>query len=130
MSAVGLLMLSGASGDFESSGDGLVFVCACAFAVHILVTARAVGRFEVGALVAVQLTVCGLFCLTVAALSGDLEAPHGATVWSALMVTSLVASALGFLVQSYTQQHAPPARTALPSRSSRGCRQRRGSGPR
>jgi drug/metabolite transporter (DMT)-like permease len=113
VSAVGLLMLSGASGDFELSGDGLVFVCACAFAVHILVTARAVGRFDVGALVAIQLTACGLFCFAVAALGGNLAAPRGGTVWSALIVTSLVASAVGFLVQSYAQQHAPPARTAL-----------------
>jgi drug/metabolite transporter (DMT)-like permease len=113
VSALGLLMLSGASGDFELSGDGLVFVCACAFAVHILVTARAVERFDVGALVGIQLTACGLFCFAVAALGGDLAAPRGATVWTALIVTSLVASALGFLVQSYAQQHAPPARTAL-----------------
>jgi drug/metabolite transporter (DMT)-like permease len=34
-------------------------------------------------------------------------------VWSALLVTSLVASALAFLVQSYAQQHALPVRTAL-----------------
>jgi drug/metabolite transporter (DMT)-like permease len=113
VSAIGLLLLSGAGGDFTLSGDGVVFLCACAFALHILVTARAVERYDVGALVAVQLGVCGLFCLVVAALSGDLEAPRGATEWSALVVTSLVASALGFLVQSYAQQHASPARTAL-----------------
>ncbi len=41
------------------------------------------------------------------------EAPEGSTVWSALIVTSLVASALGFFVQTYAQQHAPPERTAL-----------------
>ena len=34
-------------------------------------------------------------------------------MWSALIVTSLVASALGFFVQTYAQQHAPPERTAL-----------------
>jgi drug/metabolite transporter (DMT)-like permease len=113
VSAVGLLLLSGASGNFELSGDGVVFLCACAFAFHILVTARAVERFHIGALVAVQLGVCGLFCLVAAAIGGDLEAPRGASVWSALIVTSLIASALGFLVQSYAQQHAPPARTAL-----------------
>jgi drug/metabolite transporter (DMT)-like permease len=113
VSAVGLLLLSGASGDFKLSGDGVVFLCACAFALHILVTARAVERFNVGALVAVQLGVCGVFCLLVAAIAGDLEAPRGATVWSALIVTSLFASALGFLVQSYAQRYASPARTAL-----------------
>jgi drug/metabolite transporter (DMT)-like permease len=34
-------------------------------------------------------------------------------VWSALAVTAIFASALGFFVQTYAQQHAPPARTAL-----------------
>jgi drug/metabolite transporter (DMT)-like permease len=52
-------------------------------------------------------------CLLVAAVAGQLEAPEGRTVWSALVVTSLVASALGFFVQTFAQQHAPPARTAL-----------------
>ena len=91
-----------------------MFLCACAFAAHILVTARAVRRYDVGALVAVQLGVCGLVCLAVAAVAGDSSRrPRGATVWSALLVTSLVASALGFLVQSYAQQRISPARTAL-----------------
>jgi len=113
VSALGLFLLSGASGDASLRGDGLVFLCACAFAVHILVTERAVRRHDVGALVAVQLTACGVFCLAVAAVAGDLEAPRGATVWSALVVTSLVASALGFMVQSYAQRVISSARTAL-----------------
>jgi drug/metabolite transporter (DMT)-like permease len=113
VSALGLLLLSGVGGDFKLSGDGLEFVCACSFAMHILVTGRAVRRFDVGALVAIQLGACGLFCLFAAAIGGDLEAPRGATVWSALIVTSLFASALGFLVQSYAQRHATPSRTAL-----------------
>jgi drug/metabolite transporter (DMT)-like permease len=113
LSAFGLALLSGAGGKFHLNGDGLVFVCACAFAFHILLTARAVRRFDIGALVAVELTACGLFCLAYAAFSGELTQPRGATVWSALIVTSLVASALGFLVQSYAQRYASPSRTAL-----------------
>ena len=112
-SAAGLYLLSGGSGDFNLRGDGLVLLCAVAFAAHILVTARAVRSHDVGALLAVQLGVCGLACLAIAAPAGELEAPAGWTVWSALIVTSLVASALGFFVQTYAQQHAPPARTAL-----------------
>jgi drug/metabolite transporter (DMT)-like permease len=112
-STVGLFLLSGAGGEFRLAGDGLVFLCACAFAAHILITSEAVGRHEWGALVAVQLLACGVFCLLVAGVGGKLEAPRGATVWSALLVTSLVASALGFLVQTYAQQHTAPARTAL-----------------
>jgi drug/metabolite transporter (DMT)-like permease len=113
VSAVGLLLLSGAGGGFRLSGDGLVLLCACAFAMHILVTGRAVEHFSVGALVAVQLGVCGLFCLVAAVVGGDLEVPRGATVWSALLVTAVLASAVGFLVQSYAQRYASAARTAL-----------------
>ena len=113
VSAVGLYLLSGASGELNLRGDGLVLLCAVAFAAHILVTARGVRDHDVGALLAVQLGVCGLACLAIAGPAGELEAPAGWTVWSALIVTSLVASALGFFVQTYAQQHAPPARTAL-----------------
>jgi drug/metabolite transporter (DMT)-like permease len=112
-SALGLFLLSGAGADFRAAGDGLVLLCAIAFSAHILATDRGVARHPTGALVAVQLGVCGLICLAVAAVAGELQAPRGTTVWSALIVTSLVASALGFLVQTYAQQHASPARTAL-----------------
>ena len=110
---LGLYLLSGAGGEFSLRGDGLVLLCAVAFSAHILATSRAVAEHDVGALLAVQLGVCGIACLAAAGVAGDLEAPEGGTVWSALIVTSLVASALGFFVQTFAQRHAPPARTAL-----------------
>jgi drug/metabolite transporter (DMT)-like permease len=112
-SAFGLFLLSGAGANFHWAGDGIVLICAASFAAHILATDRGVSSHPIGALLAIQLGVCGMACLILAALSGDLVVPRGATVWSALLVTSLVASALGFFVQSYAQQHADPARTAL-----------------
>jgi drug/metabolite transporter (DMT)-like permease len=111
VSAIGLYLLSGAHG-FNLRGDGLVLLCAVAVAAHILVTARGVSHHDPGALLAVQLGFCGLFCLAAAAPSG-LHTPRGTTVWLALVVTAVFASALGFFVQTYAQQHAPPARTAL-----------------
>lgn len=113
VAVLGLWLLSGASDHFNVRGDGLVLVCAFSLAAHILATASAVRRYDVGALLAVQLGVVGLVSLAIGAVAGDLEPPEGATVWSALIVTSLVASALGFFVQTFAQQHAPPARTAL-----------------
>jgi drug/metabolite transporter (DMT)-like permease len=113
VAVMGLWLLSGASDEFNARGDGLVLLCSFSLAAHILATAGAVRRHHVGALLAVQLGVVGLVTLAIGALAGDLERPEGATVWSALIVTSLVASALGFFVQTFAQQHAPPARTAL-----------------
>ena len=111
VSALGLYLLSGTNGLHE--GDALALLCAACFAAHILVTGRGVRSHNLGALLAVQLGTCGLTCLVAGAMAGQLEAPSGGKVWSALLVTALIASALGFFVQSYAQQHASPARTAL-----------------
>ncbi len=113
VSALGLYLLSGLSGEGSLLGDGLVFLCACSFAFHILATDRGVKGFPVGALLAVQLLVCGVFSLLVATFQGGLVFPVGPTVWRALVVTSLFASALGFFVQTYAQRETSPARTAL-----------------
>jgi drug/metabolite transporter (DMT)-like permease len=113
VSAVGLYLLSGTGGEVHPSGDGLVVITACCFACHILATGSAVEKHDVGALLTVQLGVCGIAPLAWAVVAGDLVVPTDAVVLSALVVTSVVASAIGFFVQTYAQQHAPPARTAL-----------------
>jgi drug/metabolite transporter (DMT)-like permease len=113
VSLLGLYLLSGVGGHLNWRGDGLVLVAAVALSAHILATARAVRSYAVGALLVVQLGVCGVVPLAIAAAGGKLETPSGGTVWSALIVTALIASALGFFVQTFAQQHAPPARTAL-----------------
>lgn len=114
LSTIGLYLLSGIGGDgADVRGDLLVFVCACSFSLHILVTDRALQLHHYGALLAVQLAVTGIFSLILAIAQDDLVRPRSATVWSALVVTSLLASALGFFVQTYAQRHASPARIAL-----------------
>ncbi|MEA2430394.1 MAG: hypothetical protein QOI19_867, partial [Thermoleophilaceae bacterium] len=112
VSAIGLYLLSGTHG-FNLRGDGLVLLCAVAVAAHILVTSRYARDHDIGSLLAVQLGVCGLSCLVAGAITSGLEVPRGGSVWLALFVTAVFASALGFFVQTYAQRHAPPARTAL-----------------
>ncbi len=114
LSTVGLYLLSGVgTSEARLVGDGLVFLCACAFSFHILATDRSIEKHHYGALLAVQLAVTGTISFVLAAVQGDLVMPRDSTVWSALVVTSLFASALGFFVQTYAQRHASPARTAL-----------------
>ncbi|MPZ70827.1 MAG: EamA family transporter [Actinobacteria bacterium] len=112
VSAFGLYLLSGSKGGLNT-GDAMILITACSFAFHILVTDRAVKDHDPGALLAVQLGVCGLVSLLIAGCGGDIEMPDAGQVWLALAVTAFVASALGFFVQTYAQRHAPPARTAL-----------------
>jgi drug/metabolite transporter (DMT)-like permease len=113
ISGIGLFLLSGVSGELHLLGDAFVFLCACSFTFHIFATDRGVKDYPVGALVAIQLGVCGVFSLILASAQGDLTVPNSTTVWSALIVTSLFASALGFMIQTYAQTKASPARTAL-----------------
>ncbi|MDQ3958065.1 MAG: DMT family transporter [Actinomycetota bacterium] len=113
MSTVGLFLLSGGGSGGTLRGDLLVLGCALSFSFHILFTGRAVERHHAGALLAVQLGVCGVATAIAAGVAGDLAVPCTAVVWNALVVTSLGATALGFFVQTYAQRHASPARTAL-----------------
>lgn len=111
VSAVGLYLLSGAGS--PNTGDVLVLGCAVAFAAHILATAHAAQRFDTGALLTVQLAVCGVVCTVAAVLLGDLRAPPDGSVWIALAVTAFIASSLGFFIQTYAQRHTSSERTAL-----------------
>lgn len=113
ISAVGLYLMSGIGDEGDVLGDALVLVCALSFTFHIFATDHAVRGYDVGALLVVQLGFCGLFTLVVAVPQGDLVVPRDSEVWLALFVTAILASALGFFVQTYAQQHASPSRTAL-----------------
>jgi drug/metabolite transporter (DMT)-like permease len=49
----------------------------------------------------------------VALARGELGIPHGWTVWGALLVTGVFASALAYLVQTWAQRRTSATRTAL-----------------
>jgi drug/metabolite transporter (DMT)-like permease len=51
--------------------------------------------------------------LVVALAAGQLSVPHGWTVWGALLVTGVFASALAFLAQTWAQRRASATQTAL-----------------
>jgi drug/metabolite transporter (DMT)-like permease len=72
-----------------------------------------VKSYDTGALLTVQLGVCGVVCTVGALFTGDLNAPPDGSVWLALGVTAIIASALGFFLRTFAQQHTTPERTAL-----------------
>ncbi|HWC15328.1 MAG TPA: DMT family transporter [Actinomycetota bacterium] len=113
VAAVGLYLLSGSGGGLNIVGDLLVLGCAMSFSFHILVTDPAVKRYDVSALLVVQLAVCGAISLLLSVGQGQMVLPREQSVWSALAITAVLASVLGFYVQAYAQRHASPSRTAL-----------------
>lgn len=110
---VGLLLLSGFGGAWRPFGDGLMLLCSISFAAHILATDWAIRRFALGPLVAVELAICGILSLLAAGLANDLVRPTGRAVWTALLFTSVIASALAYFVQSYAQTQISPSHTSL-----------------
>lgn len=112
VSVVGLALLSGVHAG-SVTGDGLVLAASAVYSLQIVILERVATRIDPFALTFVEmLAACTAFTVIAGARS-EFEAPHGWTVWGALLVTGLFASALGFLVQSWAQRSMTATRTAL-----------------
>ena len=112
LAVVGLAMLSGV-GAGDPLGDLLVLLGSAAFSLQIVLMERYAPRYDAVAFTqAEMLAACAGFTVVAVAL-GQLEVPRGWTVWGALLVTGIFASALGFLVQTWAQRRLSAARTAL-----------------
>ena len=72
---------------------------------------RSARRYDALAFTLVEMFAA--FAVLALAALPTLEVPHGWTVWGALLVTGVFASALGFLVQTWAQQRTSATRTAL-----------------
>ena len=112
LATAGLALLSGVQAG-SPAGDLLVLGGAAAFALQIVLMERWAPRYDVVGLTQVEmLAACAAF-LVVALALGDLEVPRGWTVWGALIVTGVFASALAFLVQTWAQRRASATRVAV-----------------
>jgi len=112
LATAGLALLSGVQAG-SPEGDLLVLGGAAAFALQIVLMERWAPRHDVIGLTQVEmLAACGVF-LVVALALGDLSVPRGWTVWGALVVTGVFASALAFLVQTWAQRRTSATRVAV-----------------
>ncbi len=108
----GLAMLSGVHAG-SPRGDLLVLASTTAQALQIVFVERFANRYDALALTLVEmLTALAGFTLIAVAL-GDLSVPRGRTVWGALLVTGVFASALAYLIQIWAQRRLSAARIAL-----------------
>ena len=95
------------------SGDLLVVACALAYAFHILI----LGHFAQGAsiplLTVVQIATAALLGAATFWWAEPARVRWSPGVWLALGITSLLATAMAFALQTWAQQYSSPARTAL-----------------
>ena len=112
LSTAGLALLSGVGGG-DGRGDLLVLAGSAAFSLQIVLMERYAPRYDAVAFTFVEMLAAFAGFAVVAVALGQIELPRGWTVWGALLVTGIFASALGFLVQTWAQQRTSATRTAL-----------------
>jgi drug/metabolite transporter (DMT)-like permease len=109
---VGLVLLGGAPGG-STVGNGLVLLSTAAMALQIVYLERYASDFDAVALSFVEMATMAASFTAIAVLQGELSVPRGATVWGALLVTGLFASAFAFLVQVWAQRELTATRIAV-----------------
>ena len=110
MALVGTFLLTGGSQVGIRLGDALIVGCAICFALQIVLLSRWSSGFAADELTLVQLAVCAVLFMVGGAPQ---LRPPSASVWAALVITGVFASAVAFLVQTWVQSHMTATRTAL-----------------
>ena len=100
-------------------GDGLVFICAIAFALQIIFTGKYSFNFPTLLLTVIQIMTVAILSMICAFLFEDWQSSFTSdilldtNVLTALIITSVFATALAFLIQTSVQKYTNPTRVAL-----------------
>jgi drug/metabolite transporter (DMT)-like permease len=110
LATAGLALLAGVHPG-EPGGDLLVLAGAAVYSLQIVLMERYAPLYDPLGFTLVEMLAA--FALLSLAAVPSVEAPRGWTVWGALLVTGVFASALAFLVQTWAQRRTSATRTAL-----------------
>jgi drug/metabolite transporter (DMT)-like permease len=111
--AFGLGLLSLNSGFTITKGDFLVFLCAIAFAFHIILVSRFAPEMDTTLLTIIQIGIVAIFSgLVTANLEGfTINFTH--EVWLGLAICAIPATSLAYWIQNKVQKYTSPAKTAI-----------------
>ena len=104
-----LLSLKGWSLGF---GEFLVFLCAIAFAAHIVTLGQWSNGLDVYALTVVQLATCALMTGALSITQG-FDLPVNSSGWLVVFYTAIICTALAFIVQTWSQAHMSATKVAV-----------------
>jgi drug/metabolite transporter (DMT)-like permease len=111
LATVGLALLS-LRGWSIGVGEALVFVSAIAFAAHIVTLSKWSFGLDAYALTIVQLSICALLTGAISIGQGY-EKPTDAGVWGVVIFTSIICTAVAFIVQTWSQAHMTSTKVAV-----------------
>ncbi len=114
IAGTGMVLLTVQKDIFDiSQGDLLVAGCAAAFACHIVILGRFAPTSNLGVLTVAQIATGALLGAATFWWVEPVRLAWSQNVWIALAVTSLLATALAFSIQTWAQRWSSPTRTAL-----------------
>ena len=111
LATVGLALL-GLHGWSVGIGELLTFICAIFFAIHIVGLGYWSPQHNTYRLTIIQIGTVAIISL-IAAIPGGITLPTDGTVWGAIGLTAILATAVAFLVQTWAQSLVPPTRAAV-----------------
>jgi drug/metabolite transporter (DMT)-like permease len=111
LATIGLALLS-LRGWSVGVGEALVFVSAIAFAAHIVTLSKWSFGLDAYALTIVQLSICALLT-GVISLGQGYETPPDTGVWGVVIFTAVIATAVAFIVQTWSQAHMNSTKVAV-----------------
>ena len=111
LATIGLALLS-LRGWSVGVGELLVFVSAIAFAAHIVSLSRWSSGRDAYAMTIVQLAACGVLTGSISLAQGY-NRPPDAGVWAVVFFTAVFATAIAFMVQTWSQAHISSTKVAV-----------------
>ncbi|RJO61647.1 MAG: DMT family transporter [Dehalococcoidia bacterium] len=106
---LGLISLNGWS---VGVGELLTLVCALFFALQIVGLGEWSAKYDTYSFAVVQIGVVAVISLAIA-VPGGIALPPDGSVWGAVALTAVLATAAGFLVQTWAQSLVSPTRVAV-----------------
>jgi len=111
MATIGLALLS-LKGWSIGFGELMVFFSAIAFAAHITALSKWSAGRDVYAMTITQLTMCAAMTGVASAFEGY-SAPPDSGVWAVVVFTAVFATAIAFIVQTWSQAHMSATKVAV-----------------
>lgn len=112
IATVGLALLS-LQGWSIGIGELLVLGSAFAFGAHIIALGKWSGGRDAYALTVVQLSVCGVMAGIASIFEGGYQLPPDGGVWATVIFTAVFATAVAFVVQTWSQAHMGTTKVAV-----------------
>lgn len=119
VSLLGLVLLTGTGPTPLTFGDFLVFLCAASYGLHIALLERHAKHHDAACLAVGQVGMAAVVLLVLWPCVGEVRLPAttadvvAGEIWFALLVTSLIATAAAFTIQTYVQQRLAAVQAAI-----------------